>query len=55
MAVMRHTTPPAPAGPSNKDAAVSGQDAIVGVSDLVASADNPWDAIKGALSGVGIV
>src|SRR5499426_286848 len=31
--VMRHMTPPAPARPSNEDAAVSGPDAIVGVSD----------------------
>ena len=31
--VMRHRTPPAPARPSNEDAAVSGPDAIVGVSD----------------------
>ena len=30
---MRHRTPPAPARPSNEDTAVSGPDAIVGVSD----------------------
>src|SRR5262245_54994807 len=31
--VMRHRTPPAPARPSNENTAVSGPDAIVGVSD----------------------